>query len=131
MNDELLHYGVKGMKWGRRKSDIPSRKELKRLNKEQELKFYAEKTKETYKDAQKNPDNVYLTKDPVKGNAAYITGADLVKHLDSGGALNTKYTDLAGKVNKDGSFNIAEGLYSVRYSKLTKKNYQERKGGLL
>ena len=98
----LAHYGVKGMKWGVRKSRDSgiSRRENRRRNKKAEQTFYKKKGEILVKEAAKRRNSVMLYDS--KANLL-MTGQDFINELmKTNGVFNPKYTDIvATKVGPD------------------------------
>lgn len=105
VDDFLAHFGVKGMKWGKRKArDAASdsgnapkkltRKEVRAEKKE----FYLKKVDNVVKTAAAKPETLIktLAYDPVLGMnvQTIMTGKELIEHLGRGGYMNAKYTDV-------------------------------------
>jgi hypothetical protein len=103
--EALAHHGVKGMKWGvhRTKSHI-SRKENRRLNKEASQKFYADKASKIYEEAKKGGEKVLIeTKTPGDYAKTILTGREFAQHLERGGYMDVKTTEVFARQPKPNS----------------------------
>lgn len=103
--DDLAHHGVKGMHWGVRKAGTApaakiSRKQNRQMNKEAANEFYAKKAHDLYAQGKKYGDKVLVaTVLPGATSKSIITGKELVGHLEAGGALNVKATEVYAKLD--------------------------------
>lgn len=105
----LEHYGVKGMKWGRRRTDAQlgkakiSRKENKRLNSEAKAKFDQKKAKSILKESAKKGDRVLVETqyagDPYK---TLTTGTEFVNAMTQGKAFNLDATEVFARQAREG-----------------------------
>ena len=106
----LEHFGVKGMRWGVRnkQSSTPkiSRKQNRQMNREARAKFDQEKMITLYAEAKKAGNKV-LVETMLPGTPAgvktVITGEQFVKHLEAGGALNVRTTEIFARQKTDGT----------------------------
>lgn len=98
----LAHFGTKGMKWGQRKSGV-SRKQNRQMNKEAEGKFNAKKASTLYSQAKKGGNKV-LVEIQIPGDHAktIITGKEFARHMESGGAMNVRTTEIFARQTAPG-----------------------------
>jgi hypothetical protein len=107
--DALEHFGVKGMHWGVRNktsggSARISRKQNRQMNKEASQKFYGDKAATLYKEAKKGGDGVLVkTKFAYDSYPTLVTGKEFVKHLESGGALDIRMSEVYARQSKPDS----------------------------
>lgn len=112
LDEVLAHHGIKGMKWGHHKQTAPSstprisRKQNRQMNKQAANDFYAKKAQDLYTAGKKHGDKILMsTVLPGATNKTIITGKELVKHLEAGGALNIKATEIYARQSKsDGKY---------------------------
>ena len=98
----LAHYGVKGMKWGVRKTEgRVTRKQNRQMNKEARDKFYAEKASKIYEEAKKGGERV-LVETRVPGDFAQtvVTGKQFAEHLERGGVMDVRTTEIFARQPK-------------------------------
>jgi hypothetical protein len=107
--EALAHFGKKGMKWGVRTA-VPggsapiSRKQNRQMNKEASQKFYSDKATTLYKEAKKSGDTVLVkTQLPNATYATVVTGKQFAEHLEAGGAMNIRMTEIYARQPKPDS----------------------------
>lgn len=112
----LEHYGVKGMRWGRKSagdkgsSDSPrvTRKQNRQMNREARKKFDQKKADAIIGEAIRRGDNV-LIKTLQYGDSVptIVTGKEFTNHMARGGAMNVRATEVYARRNSDkGQFEI-------------------------
>ena len=115
----LQHFGVKGMKWGVRRSSgsgtaTVSRRQNRKMNKTARKEYYQEKADHILKTAIANKGDDTLIQ---VGNSV-VTGKTFVNLALSGGAFNIKATNIASIRNhKTGNFEAYNGKYYGDYQK--------------
>ena len=115
----LQHFGVKGMKWGVRRSSgsgtaTISRRQNRKMNKTARKEYYQEKADHILKTALANKGDDTLIQ---VGNSV-VTGQMFVKLALSGGAFNIKATNIASIRNpKTGYLEAYSGNYYGNYHK--------------
>ena len=115
----LQHFGVKGMKWGVRRSSgsgtaTVSRRQNRKMNKTARKEYYQEKADHILKTALANKGDDTL----IQVGHSVITGQMFVNLALSGGAFNIKATNIASIRNqKTGDFEAYNGKYYGDYQK--------------
>ena len=115
----LQHFGVKGMKWGVRRSSgsgtaTISRRQNRKMNKTARKEYYQEKANHIIKTALANKGDDTL----IQVGTSVITGQMFVNLALSGGAFNIKATNIASIRNpKTGDFEAYNGKYYGDYQK--------------
>lgn len=115
-DDFLAHYGVKGMKWGRRKaegssdssgSSKESRKEYRSRVKQEKNEFYNKKMSSIVDKAAKDGDDVMI-KTLYAGETyqTVTTGSDFVKQLSKGRAFDVTVTEVYATKTADGPYQM-------------------------
>ena len=115
----LQHFGVKGMKWGVRRSSgsgaaTVSRRQNRKMNKTARKEYYQEKADHILKTALANKGDDTL----IQVGRSVMTGQTFVNLALSGGAFNIKATNIASIRNpKTGDFEEYNGKYYGDYQK--------------
>lgn len=109
-DDFLAHYGVKGMRWGKRRSDKElanarvTRKQNRQMNKEASEKFYSDKASNIYQEAKKAGDQILIsTRMPGDSVQTITTGKEFAAKLERGGMLDVKSTEIFARQPKPDS----------------------------
>ena len=116
VEDELAHFGVKGMKWGVRKAQPTgskrlSRKEVRKINKEGQTNFYLDRANRAFATAQQDPSALIRTRTNLTSPPMVLTGKDFVDHLLRGGTFDIKMTAIyATKSSENGQYVVDEHL---------------------
>lgn len=125
--NELLHYGVKGMKWGKRKARDDSsggggaktaapakrmsRKEVRKLNKVESQKFYEKKAETIFKEAAKKGDNVLIkVLTPGQLYPQVSTGKEFTDYLARGGMMDIRMTEIYAEKKGSGPFETKDAI---------------------
>ena len=119
---DLAHYGVKGMKWGVRKSSGPSagssnisRRQNRKMNRAASKKFYKNKANTIVKEVANRQSDVMLF--DARRNRL-MTGTDFVQRLQkTGGVFDAKYTDIVATRSGPDSWEAYSGPGDGRYKK--------------
>lgn len=139
VDDFLTHHGVKGMRWGRRKSDSGSggsggsgdsggsggstkkapkhtetRREHRKRVKQEAAEFQQKKLEKTFKAAETKGDNVLIKTMYADGAPTIVTGKEFVRDISSGRMFNANVTEVFGEKRADGRYHTVE---SERYTK--------------
>ena len=123
MNDEFDHYGVKGMRWGRRKqrtstSDTgtskskASKKKLTRAEVRAERNaFYMARSERAVDTAlRKKGDTLIYTSTTPKVRAIVMSGNEFIDHISKGGAFDTRVTRVYATKDESGKFVVDDRL---------------------
>lgn len=107
----LEHYGVKGMKWGVRKSKDSSkeprmsRKEVRKANKEGQAAFYEKKITDVMNESLAKGDDVIVA---TLYQGDYVrtleTGKGFSENLMAGAVIDAKYTDVFARKSAAGVY---------------------------
>ena len=112
-DDFLMHYGVKGMKWGQRKSDNSSnsgkesRKEYRERIKTEKNEFYNKKMSSIVDKADKGGDDVIIQ--TLYAGDAYrtlTTGSEFVSQLSKGRAFDVTVTEVYATKTAEGPYQM-------------------------
>lgn len=109
-DDFLAHYGVKGMKWGVRKSESKeSRKEYRKRIASEKNEYYNNKMSNVVNRASRGGDDV-LVKTRYGGDhiQTITTGSEFVKQLSKGAAFDVTLTEIYATKSKDGPYVITD-----------------------
>lgn len=113
-SDVLAHFGVKGMKWGKRKGEDSSpkisRKENRQLNREAADKFNQEKLTTIYDEAKAKGEAVLVkTRTPGDYATTVMTGKQFTEALEDGGYLDVNTTEIFARQPKpDAQYELNE-----------------------
>lgn len=123
MNNEFDHFGVKGMRWGRRKkrtstSDTgtskskASKKKLTRAEVRAERNaFYMARSERAVNTAlRKKGDTLIYTSTTPKIRAIVMTGNEFTDHILKGGAFDTRVTRVYATKDESGQFAMDDRL---------------------
>lgn len=116
VEDELTHYGVKGMKWGVRKAQPTgskrlSRKEVRKINKEGQTNFYLDRANRAFATAQQDPSALIRTRTNLNSPPMVVTGKEFFDHALRGGVFDIKMTAIyATKSSENGPYVVDEHL---------------------
>ena len=116
VEDELAHFGVKGMKWGVRKAQPTgskrlSRKEVRKINKEGQTNFYLDRANRAFATAQQDPSVLIRTRPNLNTPPMILTGKEFFDHALRGGAFDIKMTAIyATKSSENGQYVVDEHL---------------------
>lgn len=112
-SDFLMHYGVKGMKWGVRKADNSSssgkesRKEYRERIKTEKNEFYNKKMSAIVDKAIKDGDDVIIQ--TLYAGEAYrtlTTGSEFVSQLSKGRAFDVTVTEVYATKTVEGPYQM-------------------------
>lgn len=127
--NDIYHFGVKGMKWGVRKEYVPSRKETRAVNKQRRRDFYKNRTERAIKTASKKGAQTMIATrvNPYDSVTTIMTGKEFITHIKNGGVFDARMTAVyASQSKKDGAYVIDDHYYD-RFKKTSRKEIaQER-----
>lgn len=110
--DTLAHYGVKGMKWGKRKKYTESRRDYKKRIKKEEASYYQDKAFFLASRAAIGKDGVILnTKFGGDVHRSIVTGEQFYQQLARGRAFDVKSTQIQGIRDSKGEQYVRAALY--------------------
>ena len=112
----LSHYGIKGMRWGVRKSSVntdPSKKKPTRSEKKAAKKeFYQQKAQRVLTKAMDDPETLINLKTPATF-PSIVSGREFVDYVSRGGAFDIKLTDVFAEKTPDGY--VTNAQMNARY----------------
>ena len=113
VEDFLQHVGVKGMKWGRRKTSGSSsggsskitRKQNRQMNREARSEFDRKKIDSIFRETLQKGDKV-LVSTQLMGTygKTVMTGKEFSDHMLRGGAMDVRTTEIFARQNKSGQY---------------------------
>lgn len=113
VDEFLAHYGVKGMKWGVRKSSGDSsgssekrlsRKEFKAKVSSEKNAFYENKAARILDEATKDPKTLISVK--AGTYPTVVTGKEFVSYLSNGGSFDIRATDVYARRTAEGPYQL-------------------------
>ena len=128
-DNDIYHFGVKGMKWGVRKQYVPSRKETRAVNKQRKNDFYTNRTERAIKTASKLGDKAMIATrvNPYDSVATVMTGKEFIAHVKAGGTFDNKMTAVYASQSKKNGAYVIDDHYQDRFKKTSRKELaQER-----
>lgn len=115
-NDFLAHYGILGMKWGKRKAETPSVKKLSRKQvRADKDAFYQNKGSRLVEQALKDPSTL-ISLHSGGSHPTILTGKEFITHLSNGGLMNIKATDIYATKKGDGPY-VLNPVPNAKYQK--------------
>lgn len=97
----LAHYGVAGMKWGRRKQHTESRRQYKGRIRAERQAFDQKKLSNVLETSIKKGENVLVsTRIPGQQVKTILTGKEFVAYASRGGMMDAKATDVLATLDK-------------------------------
>lgn len=101
VEDFLAHYGILGMKWGKRKKYEETRREYKARTREEQDAFYRDKLSRTINASLKKGEDILVgSRLPGDYAVTIMTGKQFVEYASKGGLLDAKTTDVFATLDK-------------------------------
>ncbi|ASM62287.1 hypothetical protein SEA_NIGHTMARE_11 [Arthrobacter phage Nightmare] len=102
VDNYLEHYGVKGMKWGKRQKHTEKRREYRARVRQERQAFQQKHLGNVLKESMKKGEDV-LVKTTLQGDYAQtiMTGKQFVEMASKGALLDAKTTDVFARLDKD------------------------------
>lgn len=112
-DDFLAHYGVKGMKWGKRRAERRAQEDADRAGKQE---YDRKKLDEVYSESKKKGEKV-LVKSRAAGDYAdtVMTGKQFVDYVERGGVVDAASTRIFARQAKAGEQFILNAFENEQY----------------
>ena len=116
--DFIEHFGVKGMKWGRRKAEgtsaaAPSSNPKKLTSKErkfEEVEFYNQKIGKIVFEALSDPDVLIKTRLQGSSYPTVVTGREFVDFVSRSGAFDASITEVYARKDGAGPYIVNDAI---------------------
>ena len=114
-DEELMHYGVKGMRWGvrRERPDTPkiSRRENRRLNREARDKFRQDKAQKILDTAMKDGSKVMVMgRFNQEAYPTIMSGKEFVTAISKGSSFDVDTIEVIARKNRSGDYDDVEAI---------------------
>lgn len=125
-DEELMHYGVKGMRWGvrRERPDNPkiSRRENRRMNREARDKFRQDKAQKILDSAMKDGDKVMIMgRFNQEAYPTMMTGKEFVTKISKGSSFDVDTLEVFARKDQRGGYVAVEEI-----GKYKKQNFRKQ-----
>ena len=117
----LEHYGVKGMRWGVRRSSQnetsspkKSRREKRAEKKAAKQEFYNQKAQRIIAKAMEDPDTLVALK-TTDTYPTIVTGREFIEYASKGGFFDVKYTDIYATKDSASNAYVLNNNMNERY----------------
>lgn len=125
-DEELMHFGVKGMRWGvrRERPDTPkiSRRENRRMNREARNNFRQEKAKKILDSAMKDGSNVMVMgRFNQEAYPTMMSGKEFVTAISKGSSFDVDTIEVIARKNQSGGYDQVEAI-----GKYKKQNFRKQ-----
>lgn len=128
----LMHYGVKGMKWGQRRAANKAAKKAIKKQSRSEIaadrdKFLQNRMKNVLAEAMKDEKSLIQTRLPADTASTLMSGREFAQRVMSGGLVDAQRTRVYATRNKSGQYKLNDDYeqFVPTYKKQRQKFVEE------